>query len=614
MPEPVGNIDGVEDKGARRAPGARTTSFDSRAASQLPSYDWSPIGIALTYALLGILWIVWSDAAVLAVVRDQRALTRLQTYKGWFFVVASASLIYALVSRRVKALNAALQAQRNSARDRQRLVAILEATSDLVCVITPDRRLRYVNAAGRRLLGIGLDESLEKFDSGQFLDDSELARRTDVQLLAAGSGVLELERTLRHLDGTPILVSQVLLVHRGPDGETEFISSIARDIREQRRQEHALRQAQKMEAVGQLAGGVAHDFNNLLTVILNCGESLAESLAIGDERREEAQEIVQASQRAASLTRQLLAFSRRQVLDVRNVDLNAVIRDVSVMMRRLVGDHVRLVEQLDEHLPPVAVDPNQFEQVVVNLVVNARDAMPLGGTITLRTALEQSNGQRMAVLEVKDTGEGMDEATKARIFEPFFTTKEMGHGTGLGLAMVAGIAAQSNGEITVESATGRGTTFRLQLPAVDEPDTAAPPNASIDTPTRAPVPRSPSGARERIIVVEDQDAVRQMTARMLIAEGYDVSPARSVEEARRLLQDGKDVALVLTDVEMPGAGGRAVARLVEDDPRQIPVLFMSGYTNDSLLLRGALPPNASFLAKPFTQSSLRIALRKALHR
>lgn len=614
MPEPVGNIDGVEDKGARRAPGARTTSFDSRAASQLPSYDWSPIGIALTYALLGILWIVWSDAAVLAVVRDQRALTRLQTYKGWFFVVASASLIYALVSRRVKALNAALQAQRNSARDRQRLVAILEATSDLVCVITPDRRLRYVNAAGRRLLGIGLDESLEKFDSGQFLDDSELARRTDVQLLAADSGVLELERTLRHLDGTPILVSQVLLVHRGPDGETEFISSIARDIREQRRQEHALRQAQKMEAVGQLAGGVAHDFNNLLTVILNCGESLAESLAIGDERREEAQEIVQASQRAASLTRQLLAFSRRQVLDVRNVDLNAVIRDVSVMMRRLVGDHVRLVEQLDEHLPPVAVDPNQFEQVVVNLVVNARDAMPLGGTITLRTALEQSNGQRMAVLEVKDTGEGMDEATKARIFEPFFTTKEMGHGTGLGLAMVAGIAAQSNGEITVESATGRGTTFRLQLPAVDEPDTAAPPNASIDTPTRAPVPRSPSGARERIIVVEDQDAVRQMTARMLIAEGYDVSPARSVEEARRLLQDGKDVALVLTDVEMPGAGGRAVARLVEDDPRQIPVLFMSGYTNDSLLLRGALPPNASFLAKPFTQSSLRIALRKALHR
>ena len=614
MPEPVGNIDGVEDKGARRAPGARTTSFDSRAASQLPSYDWSPIGIALTYALLGILWIVWSDAAVLAVVRDQRALTRLQTYKGWFFVVASASLIYALVSRRVKALNAALQAQRNSARDRQRLVAILEATSDLVCVITPDRRLRYVNAAGRRLLGIGLDESLEKFDSGQFLDDSELARRTDVQLLAADSGVLELERTLRHLDGTPILVSQVLLVHRGPDGETEFISSIARDIREQRRQEHALRQAQKMEAVGQLAGGVAHDFNNLLTVILNCGESLAESLAIGDERREEAQEIVQASQRAASLTRQLLAFSRRQVLDVRNVDLNAVIRDVSVMMRRLVGDHVRLVEQLDEHLPPVAVDPNQFEQVVVNLVVNARDAMPLGGTITLRTALEQSNGQRMAVLEVKDTGEGMDEATKARIFEPFFTTKEMGHGTGLGLAMVAGIAAQSNGEITVESAPGRGTTFRLQLPAVDEPDTAAPPNASIDTPTRAPVPRSPSGARERIIVVEDQDAVRQMTARMLIAEGYDVSPARSVEEARRLLQDGKDVALVLTDVEMPGAGGRAVARLVEDDPRQIPVLFMSGYTNDSLLLRGALPPNASFLAKPFTQSSLRIALRKALHR
>ncbi len=616
MPEPAGRTDA--EQGSRRAadPGARASTFVPAGPDPRPPYDWSPLGIALSYALLGTLWIVWSDSAVLAVVRDQQALTRLQTYKGWFFVLASATLIYVLVSRRVKAWSAALQAQRTISRDRERLVAILEATTDLVCVITPDLRMRYINAAGRHLLGIGPDEPLDRFDSGQFLDDSEQSRRTDVQLLATESGVIELERTLKRLDGTPVLVSQVLLVHRGPDGGVEFISSIARDIGDQRRQEHALRQAQKMEAVGQLAGGVAHDFNNLLTVILNCGESLVESLPENDDRREEAKEIVQASQRAARLTRQLLAFSRRQVMEARNVDLNAVIRDLSVMLRRLVGDHVRLVEHLDERLPVVFVDPNQFEQVVVNLVVNARDAMPLGGTITIRTIAEGAvgtNGAHAAVLEVKDTGEGMDEATKARIFEPFFTTKEMGHGTGLGLAMVAGIAAQSNGDISVESAPGRGTTFRLRLPAVDETTDALPPprTESSATPTEQ---RANSGAKLRILVVEDQDAVRQKTARMLNGEGYEVVQARSVDEARRVLADGGDLALVLTDVEMPGVGGRALARMLEQDPRRIPVLFMSGYTNDSLLLRGALPPNASFLAKPFSHATLRVALRRALAR
>ncbi|MEP7384066.1 MAG: ATP-binding protein, partial [Gemmatimonadota bacterium] len=513
---------------------------------------------------------------------------------------------------RVKALNAALQAQRVTARERERLVAILEATSDLVCVITPDLKLSYVNAAGRRLLGIGLDEPLDRFDSGEFLADSEVERRTDVQLLATESGVLELERTFRRLDGSPVLVSQVLLVQRSADGAVEFIASIARDIGDQRRQEQALRQAQKMEAVGQLAGGVAHDFNNLLTVILNCGESLAESLPISDERHEEALEIVQASQRAARLTRQLLAFSRQQVMEARNVDLNALIRNLLVMLRRLVGDHVRLVEQLDERLPLVYVDSSQFEQVLVNLVVNARDAMPLGGAITIRTSVEAVGEQSFSVLEVKDTGVGMDDATRARIFEPFFTTKQMGHGTGLGLAMVAGIVAQSGGEISVESAPARGTTFRLQLPALDESAHAPLPIHRREALAGDSLPPAATGARQRIIVVEDQDAVRHMTARMLVAEGYDVSQARSADEAYRFLNDGKEVALVLTDVEMPGVSGRTLARTLEHDPRRIPVLFMSGYTNDSLLLRGALPPNASFLAKPFTHASLRVALRKAL--
>jgi PAS domain S-box-containing protein len=550
----------------------------------------------------------------MTVVKDEASLTRLQTYKGWFLVIASAALIYVLVRRRLNALNAALLAQAVTARDRERLVAIMEATSDLVCVITPDRRLRYLNLAGRRLLGIGPDEPLDRFDSSQFLAESEQERRGDVRTLATAHGVLELDRQLRRLDGTIVHVSQVLLVHRGPDGKTEFISTIARDIGEQRRQEQALRQAQKMEAVGQLAGGVAHDFNNLLTVILNCGESLAQSLPPGDERREEASEIVQASQRAARLTRQLLAFSRQQVMEARTVDLNAVIRNLMAMLRRLVGDHVQLVERLDPGTPHVFVDPSQFEQVLVNLVVNARDAMPNGGTIAIRTATTVLEERRFAVLEVKDTGIGMDEATRARIFEPFFTTKELGHGTGLGLATVAGIVAQSGGEIAVESTPGRGTTFRLQLPAALASDAPSPPPTPRSSPT--PATGRPSlgehEARSRIVVVEDQDAVRHMTARMLAADGFEVAQARSADEALRILGDGEPVALVLTDVEMPGAGGRTLAGFLERDARRIPILFMSGYTNDSLLLRGALPPNASFLAKPFTQETLRSAVRKAL--
>ena len=576
-------------------------------------WDWSPLWIALVYAVLGILWIVWSDAAVLAIVRDQEALTRLQTYKGWFYVIASASLLFFLVRRRVNALNAAIAAQQVTARERERLVTILEATTDLVCVINPDSSLRYLNAAGRRLLGIGPQEPLDRFHSAQFLAPSESGRRLDVQLLAGSAGVLELERELVRLDGSTVQVSQVLLVHKDASGGVEFISTIARDITEQRRQEGALRQAQKMEAVGRLAGGVAHDFNNLLTVILNCGESLARSLPASDERREEASEVVQAAQRAARLTRQLLAFSRQQVLEARTVDVNTVVRNLLVMLRRLVGDNVQILDRLAPATPPILVDPNQLEQVLVNLVVNARDAMPRGGTITIRTVDAHVGEKRVAVLEVRDTGVGMDEATRARIFEPFFTTKEMGHGTGLGLATVAGIVEQSGGEIAVESSPGQGSTFRVRFPAVaaDDSDSRAASHAAASSEGGTATPDA-AAHRCRIVVVEDQDAVRQMTARMLLADGYEVVQARSAEDAPRTVNDGRDVALILTDVEMPGMGGGAMARLLERDDRRIPVLFMSGYTNDSLLRRGALPANASFLPKPFTQDALRAAVRSAM--
>ena len=604
------------DDAERETSGASAHAAPGVSAATAPRprpLDRSPLWIALVYATLGILWIVGSDAAVLAVVGDEQALTRLQTYKGWFFVVASAGLIYALVRRRVNALQAAIEARETTTRDRMRLVAILEATSDLVCVITPDHRLRYLNAAGRQLLGIAPDEPLDRFDARQFLPEHERLPQSAGPAQGSGQDVIQLERELHRVDGSSVLVSQVLLMHRSLDGRSEYISTIARDISEQRRQEHALRQAQKMEAVGQLAGGVAHDFNNLLTVIVNCGESLVQSLPAGDERHEEAVDIVQASQRAARLTRQLLAFSRQQVMESRTIDLNVVVRSLVVMLRRLLSEQVKLVEQLDGESPHVFLDASQLEQVLVNLVVNARDAMPNGGTITIRTSNRRSRPAHMVVLEVQDTGVGMDESTRARVFEPFFTTKKPGQGTGLGLATAAGIVAQSGGDISVASTPGHGTTFRLEFPAVARPIVPAPARTdTVPTPWDGSRAISSSGERLRVLVVEDQDEVRHLTARMLTADGYDVVPVRSAEEALDVLGDGRDVALLLTDVEMPGASGRSLAGSLAHDDRRIPVLFMSGYSNDSLRLRGALPPNAAFLAKPFTHDSLRAAIRKAL--
>ena len=713
-------------------------------------FDFSPLRIAAVYAVLGALWIIWSDSAVLSVVRDREALSRMQTAKGWFFVLASAVLIYALVRRRVRALgdaeraerasretlealieaspyaivtldregcveswNAAAEltfgppaaqalgrpflgtaedddavvrakslpraqalftqaldgtaaaavvtlaprpgagardvrlafgpvrggdgsddehrmrpirgavvlardvtAERNVERERERLVTILDATSDLVAVISPDFKLRYLNAAGRRLLGIGDDEPLDRFHSAQFVADADEEARQRRMREATDAGVLELDRTLRRTDGTTVPVSQVLVIHKGDDGEVEFIATIARDMSERRRQEAALRQSQKMEAVGRLAGGVAHDFNNLLTVILGCAELLRATLPPEGPGRDEAGEIVQAAGRAARLTRQLLAYSRQQVMAVDTVDVNAVVRDLLAMLRRLVGDHVVIVEALDDHTPPVRVDRGQFEQVIVNLVINARDAMPGGGTVTLRSWPLQLSGRPAAGLEVRDTGSGMDEATRAQAFEPFFTTKGLGGGTGLGLATVYGIVKQSGGEITVESSPGAGAAFRVVLPseqgaAPGEPPQRPPvptPAAGVAAGDPPPVARRPT----RILVVEDEERVRSMTARMLREDGYEVEEADSAREALRLVRDRGDVSLVLTDVEMPEVGGRELAVQLSASGSPARVVFMSGYTNDALLLRGSLPPQASFLAKPFTGVALRQAVRKAL--
>ena len=384
-----------------------------------------------------------------------------------------------------------------------------------------------------------------------------------------------------------------------------------------RSSEEQLRQSQKMEAVGQLAGGIAHDFNNLLTAILGysdlllAGEDLAESPA-----RKDIEEIRRAAERAAVLTGQILAFSRRQVLRPQAVSLNTVLDGMEVLLRRTIGEDIDLVISEDPRLALTEVDPHQFEQVLMNLVLNSRDAMPSGGRLTLETAdveldekfcrahLGTSPGSYV-MLSVSDTGVGMDEATLAHIFEPFFTTKAAGAGTGLGLATVYGIVKQSNGSIFVTSQSGKGTSFKIYLPrAVDIPE----PEEMIIPPHVA------LRGSETVMVVEDEEALRSLIERILSTAGYATLGFGSAGEALEALERGEcAVDLLLTDVVLPGAlQGYDLARAVLAARPDLPVLYVSGYTYDALVHAGQLDPGVNLLEKPFAPEALAATVRTVL--
>jgi two-component system cell cycle sensor histidine kinase/response regulator CckA len=379
--------------------------------------------------------------------------------------------------------------------------------------------------------------------------------------------------------------------------------------------EAQLRQAQKMEAVGRLAGGIAHDFNNVLTVIKSFTEFLLEDLDDADARRADVQEIAKAADRAAGMTRRLLAFSRRQVLQPRQLDLNGVIAGMERMLQRLIGDDVRIIASLDSALLPVQADPGSIEQVILNLAVNARDAMPSGGTLTIEThnaRLDRPDATwaiqpgPYAMLTIRDTGHGMDAATQARIFEPFFTTKGQGEGTGLGLAMVYGIIKQSRGHVWVSSKPDHGTTFTIYLPQV---------TAVKEEPSAKPRTQSASpGSGETILLVDDEEALRSAARRALVRAGYRVIPAVDGPDALRVYMEhtATPVALVVTDVVMPGLGGRElVGRLKIMNP-SLRVLFVSGYTEEGVRKQGVLQPGTEFLEKPFTPEKLLRKIREVL--
>ncbi|MBA2685174.1 MAG: response regulator [Gemmatimonadaceae bacterium] len=379
--------------------------------------------------------------------------------------------------------------------------------------------------------------------------------------------------------------------------------------------EAQLRQAQKMDAVGRLAGGVAHDFNNLLTVIGAHAAFLLESLDSGDALHEDAEAIQKAGIRAAGLTRQLLAFSRKQILKPSVLDLNAVVGEMENMLRRLLGEDIEIVTRLAPIVKSVIADASQIEQVIMNLAVNGRDAMPDGGTLTISTqtmTIDESSVHSQhivprgeyALIEVSDTGVGMDATVKARLFEPFFTTKELGKGTGLGLATVYGVVKQSAGYILVDSTPGKGTTFRVYLPAVE-------PSAARDD-LRVAEDSAVRGI-ETILLVEDEPAVREIARRILIQKGYVVLPASNGAEALATSAAfDSTIHLVISDSVMPGMTGAEVVRRLQEQRPGLKALFMSGYTDDEILRRGIVSSTAAFIQKPFMRDDFSRAVREVL--
>jgi len=425
----------------------------------------------------------------------------------------------------------------------------------------------------------------------------------------------EMELRIVRPDGTVAIVESRGTPQIDESGKVARMMGTAQDITERRQSEEAFRQAQRMEAIGILAGGVAHDFNNLLTAIIGFSDLTMDRLDEKDPLRSFVHEISAAGQRAAGLTRQLLAFSRKQNLEPKVLSLNTLVGDMEKLLRRVIGEDVILVTELTPDLEPVEVDPGQIEQVIMNLAVNARDAMPAGGTLTIRTEgatlderfVRQHPGAtpgRSVRLTVTDTGTGMDSETQERIFEPFFTTKELGRGTGLGLSTVYGIVKQSGGSIWVTSALGKGTTFEIVLPRAQRlADDAAEQNSGQGLP----------GGTETVVVVEDEEAVRTLATTVLRSLGYTVLTAEDGNDALVVLEAAdRQVDLLLTDLVMPSMGGVELGDEVQRRYPNLPVLYMTGFELDGRMGQRAVPEGTPLLRKPFAPRALAEWVRKGL--
>jgi PAS domain S-box-containing protein len=481
-----------------------------------------------------------------------------------------------------------------------------------------DKEMRYtrINPALAAMAGVPAAEHIGRTPSEVYPDVASYVEPNLQLVLETGEPVVNIQIARPATNGSNTEQSFLLSCFpvKGSSGSTEGVGCVVLETTERKLLEEQLLQAQKMEAVGRLAGGIAHDFNNILTAIKSYSELLIEDMATEKGRVEDVQEIREAADRAANLTRQLLAFSRQQMLRPRVLDLNSTVRDLKSMLDRLIGANIELKTKLSPDIGMITADPGQIEQVLVNLVVNASDAMTDGGRIDMETANVDLDDEYArthvatpagpyVMLSVSDTGHGMSRETQARLFEPFFTTKEKGKGTGLGLSTVYGIVKQSGGSIWVYSEPDRGTTFKIYLPRVNE---------TADLPVPVPVTNG-KGGDETILLVEDEDAVREVASRILRRHGYTVVEARNGTDALRQFTDGgSEFDLIVTDIVMPEMGGLELAQRVREWSPNARILFTSGYTEDAVLRRNFLDPGAEFVEKPFTPARLAQRAREVL--
>jgi len=491
-------------------------------------------------------------------------------------------------------------------------------TLDLLGNFTSINRAAYASFGYRveELLGKGLQDVLtpESFEYAMTTLQRALAEKSDLM------GIQPWEFEGLKKDGTKVLLevrARLIL----EDGNVMGVQAIARDITERKQSEEEkvflqeqLRQSQKMEAIGRLAGGIAHDFNNLLTIIGGYSALSFLELKEEDPLKGNIRAVQKATERAANLTRQLLAFSRRQPMEMKVLDLNATLRDMDKMLRRVIGEDIKLVTHLAEDLGRTKTDPGQIEQVIMNLVVNARDAMPEGGRLTIETAnveLDEAYVRghvgvkpgRYLMLSVSDTGAGMSQEVKERVFEPFFTTKETGKGTGLGLSTVYGIVKQSGGNIWVYGEPGKGTAFKIYLPRVDEPTEVFKEKLVKDLPRGS----------ETVLLVEDEEEVRKLAAQILQRQGYKVLEAPQGGDALLICEQHQTpVHLMLTDVVMPGMSGHQLAKRLKSLQPEMKVLYMSGYTDNTIVQHGVLVEGVNYISKPFTVDALARKVREVL--
>jgi PAS domain S-box-containing protein len=495
-----------------------------------------------------------------------------------------------------------VQTQKTLSYEREQLLSVFDSFNQIVYVADPRTyEILYANKYLTDLFGKGLvGRTCYKEFQGM---SAPCGFCTNAKILAMKGEPYEWEHRNLKLERDFFLTDRII---RWPDGKDVRLE-IGIDITDRKRLETQLRQSQKMEAVGRLAGGVAHDFNNLLTAILGYSELLALNPGLDDASRDYAREIRESAERAGSLTQQLLAFGRRQLLRVETLDLNAQIVCLEGMLKRLIGERVELVSELPAESMQVRADSGQIEQVIVNLVVNARDAMPAGGKILLTTKRTRVDEKRTlkfpefkageyVLLSVSDTGSGMDEETKAHIFEPFFTTKGMGRGTGLGLSIVYGIVKQSGGYIYVQSEVGKGTKFDVYLPFMPHEENGKRERAS----------ESPPGGNEKVLVAEDEQIVRRMISTSLRSYGYEVVEAANGKEALKKCKERPDMFfdLLITDVVMPEMGGQELAERLARLYPGLKILFVSGYTDNPGVRKRVQAQEAHFLQKPFTSASL----------